>query len=177
MATPRPGQPVKLIVGLLGTDADLLRRARQSLVRDFGDVDLESDLWPFDQTDYYEAEMGPDLQRWFLSFERLIQPEHLAEIKLRTNDIEQQIADDCSLPTCRRPVNLDPGYLTLAKLVLATTKDRSHRIYQHSGIYAEVTLHYTQGTWQCWPWTYPDYRRPEYHSFFQRVRRALSTAT
>ncbi len=170
MARARAAQPVKLIVGLLSGDADLLRRARQLLQRKFGGVDLESDVWPFAETDYYTAEMGPGLQRWFLSFERLIRPETLAEIKLHTNELELQIADQCLAPERARPVNLDPGYLNLAKLVLATTKDRAHRLYLNAGIYAEVTLHYRDGAWQAWPWTYPDYRKPEYLAWFERVR-------
>jgi len=170
MARPRPAKPVKLIAGLLGGDVDLLRRARQKLAHEFGPVDLESELWPFDRTDYYEAQMGPGLQRQFLSFARLIRPDALAEIKCRTNRLEQQIADDCQPLGYPRPVNIDPGYLDLAKLVLATTKDRSHRVYLGEGIYAEVTLHYADGAWRPWPWTYPDYHKPEYHAFFARVR-------
>ena len=170
MAKPRAAQPVKLIVGLLSGDADLLRRAQQRLSRQYGPVDLASDVWPFDQTEYYEPEMGPDIQRQFLSFERLIRPDGLAEIKRHANDLEQTIADDCLRPDRPRAVNLDPGYVDLSKLVLATTKNRSHRIYLGLGIYGEVTLQYTHGAWQPWPWTYPDYRRPEYHAFFERVR-------
>ena len=170
MARPRVARPVKLIVGLLSGDPDLLRRARQLLVREHGEVDLESELWPFDQTDYYEAEMGRDLRRQFLCFEGLVPPRSIAETKLQTNELETRIAEDCLLPDRPRPVNIDPGYLDLAKLVLATTKDHGHRIYLDLGIYAEVTLHYRDGAWQPWPWTYPDYRQPGYHAFFDRVR-------
>ncbi len=161
---------MKLVVGLLAGDVDLLRRTRQLLKREYGPVDLESDFWPFDQTDYYEPEMGTQLKRWFLGFERLMRPDALPEVKLRTNDLEREIAEQCLLADRPRPVNIDPGYLTLAQFVLATTKDRAHRVYLNLGIYAEVTLQYTGGAWQPWPWTYPDYRQPEYHAFFARVR-------
>jgi hypothetical protein len=170
MARPRPAKPVKLFAGLLSGDVDLLRRARQLLTRRWGPIDLASDFWPFDQTDYYTPEMGPGLQRWFLSFENLVPPDHLAEIKLETNALEQRLAEDCLLADIPRPVNIDPGYVDLTKLVLATTKDRGHRIYLGHGIYAEVTLQYAHGTWQTLPWTYPDYTRPEYHAFFTRIR-------
>ncbi|MFH1745691.1 MAG: DUF4416 family protein [Planctomycetota bacterium] len=170
MARPRKPTPVKLIVGLLAGDIDLLRRARQLLKRTYGPVDLESDFWPFTQTDYYETEMGPDLTRWFLGFERLIRPDNLAEIKLRTNDLEELMTKQCLLPDRPRPVNLDPGYLNLAQLVLATTKDHAHRLYLGLGIHAEVTLYFKDGQWQTWPWTYPDYREPHYHAFFTQVR-------
>jgi len=69
-----------------------------------------------------------------------------------------------------RPLNLDPGYLTEAKLVLASTKDHAHRIYLGRGIYAEVTLHYQNGRWQSHDWTYPDFQRPDYHLFFSQCR-------
>lgn len=173
MARPRVPQPVKLICGLLGGDLDLLRRARQLLVRRFGPVDLESDLWAFDQTDYYEEEMGPGLKRRFLSFDRMTHPDALPGIKHDTNAIEEEITQQCCALEIPRPVNLDPGYIDLGKLVLATTKDRSHRIYIGQQMYAEVTLHFMNGRWQTWPWTYPDYRRTEYHEFFLRVRERL----
>jgi hypothetical protein len=173
MARPRAPQPVKLICGLLSGDVDLLRRARQLLIRRFGPLDFESELWPFDQTDYYEHEMGPDLKRLFLSFVHTTRPDTLAETKRETNAIEDQIAEQCLGLDIPRPVNLDPGYVDLGKLVLATTKDRSHRLYIGQRIYAEVTLHFMEGRWQTWPWTYPDYRRPEYHEFFMRVRERL----
>ncbi len=172
MAKPRPAKPVKLLAGLLGSDPDLLQRARQLLSRRFGPIDLESDHWSFDHTDYYLEEMGPNLLRRFVSFQPLIQPDRLVEIKLETNALEQEIAYQCLLPETRRPVNIDPGYLDLTKLVLATTKDRAHRIYLGHGIYAEVTLQYANGAWQVLPWTYPDYRRPEYHAFFDRMRQS-----
>jgi hypothetical protein len=170
MARPRPAGLVKLFAGLLSGDPDLLRRARQLLVRRFGPIDVESELWPFDQTEYYREEMGPDLKRRFLSFESLVRPERLPEFKLETNALELEIADQCLLPGIPRPVNIDPGYLDLTKLVLATAKDRGHRIYIGHGVYAEVTLQYVRGGWQTLPWTYPDYTRPEYHAFFEHVR-------
>ena len=172
MGAMRPAAYVKLIVGLLSGDPDLLRRARQRLHRRFGEIDFESPRWPFDHTDYYAAEMGPDLQRWFLAFDALIRPDALVEIKQFTNDLEAEIADE-TLRVVARPVNLDPGYLHLGKLVLASTKDRAHRIYLGGGIYAEVCLHYRDGQWCSYPWTYPDYQRPEYHEFFTVVRNRL----
>lgn len=170
MPTTRRPLPVKLFAGLLGGDPGLLRRARQLLVRRFGPLDLESEVWPFDQTDYYEPEMGPDLKRCFLSFETPIDPGALAGIKCATCALERQLAEDCALPSINRPVNIDPGYVGLGQLVLATTKDAAHRIYLGHRVYAEVTLHYQDGAWRTSPWTYPDYGRPETHAFFASVR-------
>ncbi len=169
MASGRGVSPVKLFVGMLGSDADLLRRAAHLLSQQYGPVDFASELWPFDETDYYEPEMGPDLKRRFVSFQDLIQPDRIAEIKRESYEIERQLADD-TLAAIPRPVNLDPGYLDLSKLVLATTKDASHRVYLGAGIFAEVTLRYARGGWQLLPWTYPDFRKDEYHELFRKLR-------
>ena len=85
------------------------------------------------------------------------------------NSLEKGLADaQYAVP---RPINIDPGYVTPAKLVLATTKDRAHRIYLGRGIYAEVTLTYAKKAFQSMPWTYPDYRSEPYRRFFEQVRR------
>lgn len=173
MGTPRPVLPVKLICGVLSGDADLLARARQLLSKQFGPADLESETWPFTQSDYYQAEMGAGLLRRFFAFKSLIAPEALASAKLVTQELEAVVAEDCAALGVARPVNLDPGYVDLAKLVLATTKDRSHRIAIGQRVYAEVTLYRHEGRWQPSAWTYADYREPHYHEFFTRVRERL----
>ncbi len=173
MGVIRPARKVKLICGMISGDPDLLRRTRPMLEQRFGAIDAVSDLWPFDATDYYQAEMGPDLQRQFVSFASLIDPGRIGAIKRETNDLEAEICRAAGVPKEFRLVNLDPGYIGIGKLVLATTKDYSHRIYLGDGMYAEVTLHWQDGRWQAWPWTYPDYADDRYHDFFTRVRDRL----
>jgi len=168
MAEPRRSPAVKLFVGMLSAHADLLEMARVMLEDEHGPVDAVSDLIDFDFTRYYEPEMGSGLKRQFLSFGRLVAADCLARIKLRTNEMEKEIARRHPVPA--RPVNLDPGYLTLSKVVLATTKDHAHRIYLADGIYAEVTLSWRDRAWRPWPWTYPDYATGAYAGFFSRVR-------
>lgn len=109
--------------------------------------------------------MGAGIKRQFISFTRLIFPEQLPVIKLLTNEMEQ----DLSLEG-RRRVNIDPGYLSLAKVVLATTKDYSHRLYLGQGIYGEVTLTCAKGRFSSFPWTYPDYQTQAYQQFFKETR-------
>ena len=166
-------RPVKLIVSAFAPADALLQQARQRLAAAYGAVDVESELLPFAHTSYYDAEFGgpPDLGgralvRRIWSFEPLIDPGALAAIKLSTNDLEQGWAMDG-----RRRVNLDPGYVSLAKLVLATTKNHGHRIYLRDGIYAEVTLRYQDGAFSPWPWTYPDYATAAYCALFGQIRR------
>lgn len=170
MGSVRPARPVNLICGLISNDPDLMNRAIRLMREHAGPTDAESRVWPFDFTDYYELEMGENLQRRFVSFEKLIDPGEIASLKLLTNDLERRITYDCGLPDNRRLVNLDPGYLTMSKIVLATTKDFSHRIYIRDGIYAESTLHFEAGRWIPWPWTYPDYAGERYHAFFLEIR-------
>ena len=168
MGEAEEARPVKLIVGLLSGERDLLPAVRSELQGLLGPAEEESDLFPFDFTDYYEEEMGGGLEKKFFSFEKLIKPDSLAEIKLQTNELEKKFSREVEEPP--RPVNLDPGYVGLSKLVLASTKNYSHRIYLRRGIYAEVTLIYKGGEFQPLPWTYPDYRTEEYRNFFQSVR-------
>lgn len=133
----------------------------------FGPVDMESPLIPFSFTDYYLSELGPDLKRKLLSFDRLIYPGSLARIKKLTNDLEKRFQREAG----KRGINIDPGYLEPGKLVLATTKNQQHRIYLGEGIYGEVTLRFRKGRFEPWEWTYPDYRSGVYFGFLTEVRK------
>jgi hypothetical protein len=92
-------------------------------------------------------------------------PDAFADIKIKTNEIEEKLKGGEN-----RTVNVDPGYIALSKLALATTKDYVHRIYVGKGMYAEVTLYFKDGTFQSFPWTYPDYKTPEIISIFNHIR-------
>lgn len=172
MWTLKAPKPVKLIVGILAADENCLHAAVEALRAKFGKVDLVSDTWPFDQTDYYKDQAGEHILKQFVSFEKLIDPGKLAKIKHQTNSMEQKLAQKLSLDLYR-PVNLDPGIIEPSKLILATTKNYSHRIYIGKKIYAEVTLIYDKGSWQVMPYTYPDYREQCYFDFFSKVRNKL----
>ena len=165
-------KPVKLIVGILACDERCLAAARTSLESAIGSIDLASDIWPFDQTSYYADEIGPRILRQFVSLAQLIDPGELAEMKHRTNAFEQELARSLALPF-PRPVNLDPGIIEPSKLVLATTKNYSHRIYIGRRMYAEVTLVFNKGVWRPLAHTYPDYRSQQYCEFFTKVRDRL----
>ena len=165
-------RPVKLIVGILASDERCLGTAKETVLAALGPADLVSDVWPFEQTDYYAEELGPRVLRQFVSMERLIHPGDLAGIKHRTNAIEQQLAATLGMPF-PRPVNLDPGVIEPSKLILASTKNFAHRIYIGRNMYAEVTLVFDKGQWRVLPYTYPDYQRPEYFEFFSTVRSRL----
>jgi len=165
MGTIKQPRPVKLIASIFSGDEMLLAVARGALAKHFGPMDRQSDVFPFDHTAYYAPEFGEGLVRQVVAFRDLISPDSLAEIKRATNELERTWTVDG-----RRCVNLDPGYVSLSKLVLATTKNYSHRIYLGQGIYAEATLRYKQGAFHPWEWTYPDYASPRYLELFAQIR-------
>lgn len=159
---------VKLIAGIIASSENIFFKTEEALQRILGPLDYRSQTIKFDFTDYYQRDMGPDLKRRFVSFERLIDPTALSRIKLITNRLERRLSKD--IKSVRRAVNIDPGYITGAKLVLASTKDYSHRIYLEKGIYAEVTLYYKKGSFRYWDWTYPDYKTEDYIRIFNEIR-------
>ena len=159
---------VKLFFGLLFSDAEVLARAETRIINDYGEVDLSSPVEAFNKTSYYEKEMGPGLKRKFIAISNLMKREELPSVKLQTNRLEQLFAG----PDGKRRINIDPGYLTLSKVVLATTKDYDHRLYLGKKIFGEVTLHYksSEKGYLPWEWTYPDYREDMSLAFFNQLR-------
>lgn len=169
MGKPTKPKPVKVFVGLLMATRGIESELEEDLQGKLGPIGEKSELFSFDFTNYYQDEMGKKIKRRFYSFRNLINPEKLADIKLMTNEIESSFSDPETFDV-KRPVNIDPGYIGLSKMVLATTKNFSHRIYLRKGIYAEVTLRYEDGSFRPQPWTYPDYESDNYLKFFDKLR-------
>ena len=172
MAKAGKPAPVKLICGMIAGRGELFDEALRSLTEAFGPADIVSDVMDFDFTHYYDRQMGNPLYRRFAAFERLIEPDALTAAKLAANAIEERFSIQAagSVP---RPVNLDPGYVDQSKLVLASMKDFSHRVYLSQGVYAEVTLMYHKGDWTPLGWTFPDYASGRYGPFLTAARQAL----
>jgi hypothetical protein len=166
MSTPQAPKPAKLIIGLIMQDRALIEQLTAALSASYGLPDLVSAWMPFDYTTYYEPEMGAHLVRRMLAFKNLVRQDDLPAIKLTTNRLEEKYTK-----VGRRRVNIDPGYLLLERLVLASGKNFSHRIYLADGIYADLTLVYQHGAFQKLPWTYPDYADHPMLAFLQQVRR------
>ena len=165
MGSIRKPHSVKLIVGFIYKDRSILAKSESILKYHYGPLDFQSKILPFAHTDYYQEELGIGLKRKFISFKKLILPQKLAAIKVFTNSIEKKFS-----PDSRRLINIDPGYIDLPKLVLASAKDFSHRIYIGRGIHAEVTLSYRDKVFKWYEWTFPDYRTPEYIEIFTKIR-------
>ena len=175
MAKPQAPPPTLLIAAVFSRHGEALDWARDRIGEAWGRIQLESPRFDHSETKYYEAEMGPGLSKQFLVIDGLYDPTRLPKTKLESNAWEEELAlsKRFSEP---RPVNIDPGYLTLTKLVLASAKDRAHRIFLADGIYAEECLYYLDHRWQARPWTYPDYRRPDFQAFFERARALLKAS-
>jgi hypothetical protein len=161
--------PVLLIVAAFSRHDEALAWGQERLEGHFGPVALVSPVFEFDQTLYYQPTMGSGLRKQLLAFANLVAADCLAPVKLATNDLEAELARTGRYAEAR-PLNLDPGVLSLGKFLLATTKDQAHRVYLRDGIYAEVTLRFHAGTFEPWPWTYADYREPGMLAFLNEAR-------
>lgn len=165
MSQPQAPLPVKPVVSMLLAREDLGAAVVARLSAHFGPPDLVGPWWPFTTTDYYAPEMGEHLGRRLASFLHLADPGQLAAWKLFTQGLEEQFALGG-----RRTVNLDPGYVAKERLVLATGKNYSHRLYLTHGIYGDLTLIYSQGGFQGLPWSYPDYAHGDLPALLGLVR-------
>lgn len=161
--------PVMLIIAVFSRHPETLQWTRERLEEKYGPRELSSEPWHFNQTTYYDKSMGTDLQKQLHAFENFIQPDELPRLKRECIALENE-RRDVGLHAEERPLNIDPGYLTLGKFLLASTKDHCHRVYMTDGIFAEVTLYYRQGAFQPWPWTYADYRLEVVHEFLLEAR-------
>lgn len=165
MGKAKKPKTVKLIIGMLAKSQKLFSKAEEFFIKDFGPIDYKSPVISFNYTNYYTKEFGSTLKRNFISFKKPIPPEKIAKIKLLTNSIEEKLSADK-----KRRINIDPGYVSDSKLVLATTKDYFHRIYLNHGIYAEITLKWRKGGFEPFEWTYPDYRSKTYIDILNTIR-------
>lgn len=174
MGQLRKALPARLFIGMLSLNQDLFSRCEDILSQEYGCIDQESQILPWDVSDYYREEMGEHLFRKFIFFRDLINPGSLPLIKIFTNGIEERFAI-ASTSGSRRTINLDPGYVTEAKVILATTKDYAHRVYIGENIYAEVTLQYStkERSFTDLPHTYFDFRSDLYKNLFNKAREAL----
>jgi len=171
MGTIKIPEPVKVFCAITFNNEEKLNVSLSFLENLFGKPDIKSEIFPFNFTRYYSEEMGENLKKVFISFEKKFLPDDCAQWKIYTNDIEQKLSTSEERPS--RIVNIDPGYMEPSKVVLLTTKDFSHRIYIGSGIYAEITLIWRSGKFNELPWTYPDYKTELAQRFFINMRQQI----
>jgi len=157
--------PVKFICGFIYSSEETYKETIDLLEGDYGPIDFSSEAIDFTFTKYYCSEMGKSLQRKFISFKNLQDPANFVAIKLAAVDFEKKFSS-----REKRKINIDPGYINEAKLVLLTTKDYAHRVYLNDGIFAETTLVYRDGNFVDLPYTFPDYRTDKYKEIFLKIR-------
>ncbi len=165
MSTPRDSDRVRLLFSLFSPERELIDKVIEELIELFGEPDVITPWLLFDRTRYYEKEMGWPLHRKFITFKELIPPEDLVEKKLKTNKIEEKYSTEG-----KRRINIDPGYICLERLVLATGKNYTHRIYLSKGIFADLTLVFNKGSFRPLEWSYPDYSNEDSIEFFNNER-------
>tara|TARA_B100001029_G_C14995437_1_gene414718 strand:+ start:265 stop:771 length:507 start_codon:yes stop_codon:yes gene_type:complete len=156
---------VKLIIGVIYKDSHWLSKAKSAMKIYGWEVQNQSQVFPFDQTDYYSTEMGEELKRCFLIIKGLKSLEKTADWKLITVEIEQKLSNKG-----KRKINLDPGYLDLSRVVLLSGKEGSHKIYLRNGVWADLVLLKDKGGYRNFPWTFPDIRTGCYDEYFLHVR-------
>ena len=165
MSTPSIADEVKLIFSLFSPEKELIDSTLNALEEILGISDWISPWLLFDRTRYYEKEMGWPLHRRFVSLKNLIKPETLVDKKLIAIELEMKYNSNG-----KRRINIDPGYISLERLVLATGKNYTHRIYLSKGIYADLTLVFNRGSFRPLEWTYRDYSDPDIIAFFNEQR-------
>ncbi len=165
MGQIRNPQPVLLLCAICYKNEQDRKIAEEGLITLYGPIDDKSNIFDFSHTNYYAEEMGKELKKYYVTFQNYIDPSDIVNTKIETNSIEEELSDNNN-----RRINLDPGYIEVPKLVLATTKNFSHRIYIGNGIYGDVQLFWQGGTFQANPWTYPDYYDKENLQFFVKAR-------
>jgi hypothetical protein len=165
MSDARPVDSVKLLMSTIYKDDNILKSVLEVLSEHYGEMDFVSAKMPFHYTDYYTEELGSLLVRRFILFDVLIRPESLPDIKLLTNNVENGFSVGG-----KRRVNIDPGYIAQAHLILATGKGYTHRPYLRDGIYADLTLMYRGKSFHTLPWTYPDYSEKPVVEMLNRIR-------
>lgn len=166
MAEPSAPEAVKFFVALLWGDAAALPEAYARLLERFGAIDYEGPDRDFDLTNYYEAEMGMNLQRRLIAFAALRGPDELVQAKLACNEIEDGVGGSHG-----RRVNLDLGFLDHNKIVLASAKGAGQKIYLGNGIYADLVARYADGRYQPFAWTFPDFKDGRYDFELGELRR------
>jgi hypothetical protein len=165
MALLKSPDPVKLFVITLHRDVEILEKAMKTFCEKWGEFDFVSEDFVFDETNYYEHEMGAGLVRRFYSFNNLISPDQIVDAKLQSNAIENEF-----LQGTGRMINLDPGYLDTYKVVLASGKFGGQKIYMRDGIYADMTLTMYKGKWEAFLWGFPDFKSRKYDQVLSKIR-------
>ena len=155
-------------VGLISNKENLFNEIKEELKNLYGEIIHETKIFSWNFTDYYEKELGKDLKKQFLFFKKPINQEEIVKIKLETNKLEDKYSKNK-----KRSINIDPGYLTEIKAVLASAKNKSYKIYIKNGIYGDPVLRYVNNSYQAFEHSFKDFKTKEYIEIFNEARKLL----
>lgn len=165
MSKPKDPEAARLILSVIYPEGAEIPAAWKAIEKAWGPLDFLSTVRSFDYTSYYEKEMGRPLYRRWAAFRTLVAQDRLVEVKWQALAMERQWSREG-----KRSLNLDPGLITAERLVLATGKNYSHRLYLGQGIFGDLTLVFRKGTFQPLPWTFPDYKEEDSIWMFNKIR-------
>ncbi len=169
MGEIKPTLPIKLFIAITYNDIAVYSQVRKILQKKYGQIDQACNYDFSAFTRFYRKEMGDALHKTIVSFQPLIEKDETYWLKHYSNNLELEFANQID-DSKKRNVNIDPGYLTEAKIILLTTKNYAHRIYIGQGIFAEITLTYRKDSFTTNSWTYPDYKSEQVIHYFNDVR-------
>ncbi len=172
MGTPHPPEKALLFMALLFASTETADAVLPVLEGRFGDILMETPAGSWSHSHYYDRELGTPVLRRFIFFRSLFDAALLPDIKLETNGLEDAFSLDG-----KRRINIDPGYVTSSKVVLASAKDYSHRLYLGKGIYGELALYFQGNRFNPMHYTYQDYKDAKGLAMFEGARRELKKLT
>jgi hypothetical protein len=171
MSEPAHAEPLcKRILALLIPTLRPEPAVCQTLESAFGPIEYKGDFFPFDCTDYYREEFGPELYRGFLAFRGLDNPGRLPDLKLMAAGLENTGSREG-----RRVFNLDIGYMDADKVVLASYKRGACKLYLRDGVYADFLMKYAKGRFEPMPWAFADFRDGRYEKSLLVIREKLKS--
>lgn len=156
----------RLVIALMYSSRDSLTKAKEALIKKFGEIESESDEFDFDFTGYYEREFGKSLKKLFIAFKEPIEREKLVGIRLYTQELEDRFKEGD-----KRKVNIDPGYMTKENLVVASLKEQPYKIYLGKGVFGHMIFMFKKDDAISFRHTFPDYLAQK--GFFIKVRKNL----
>ncbi len=149
-----------LFIAVMYSSEDIFNKAKNDLIAKYGNIKAESFAYDFSFTDYYKDEMGSNLKKRFLIFNKEISKQDLIEIKFFITEIEKKYSQDN-----KRTIYIDPGYLSSKELVLATFKQRSFKEKIHDKVWLHKVLEFNENNIKHFFHTFADYKLKENQQF------------
>lgn len=157
--------PVKQFAAVLYHPEVDLERVYEMMEGVFSPIDYKGEYFPFVESDYYASEMGEGLLRGIVSFRNLVGPGELAAAKIRARELEDTLRQEGG-----RTVNIDIGYLDMFKVVLASFKGRSNKIYLSDEVWADWIMYFESGEFKTFFWSFPDFKSGIYDNSLKDIR-------